>query len=269
MSDLEIDIDRLADYAAGLLDPAEAAEVEQLITTEPGWSDALDALRAAEPRVQALLADQPAVPVPDDVLARWDAALARERRAGGAEVLDLGRARTRRRWRWPQLAGAGAAVAAAVAICFGGAALLHVNTGAKNSSTSGGVAQRAPQLHSGGSNSNDLGGFTVLASGTDYTSQTVADVATVPRADSGAGAEHASVPDDLARLTSPTDRAACLAAITGAYGGVPTLLDYARYQGKPALVVVLSGSAKTTIVVAGPSCGLTGKGSDTVYVTTR
>ncbi|HKT05797.1 MAG TPA: hypothetical protein VJT31_40320, partial [Rugosimonospora sp.] len=68
--DTEIDLDQLADYAAGLLDPAEAAEVEHLLATRPAWARTLAALTAAQPLVQAALAELASPPVPDDVAAR-------------------------------------------------------------------------------------------------------------------------------------------------------------------------------------------------------
>jgi hypothetical protein len=50
----------------------------------------------------------------------------------------------------------------------------------------------------------------------------------------------------------------CLNAIVARHGGRPTLVDYAHYEGRPAVIVVLTGPDGTRVVAAGPNCGATG-----------
>jgi len=70
----------------------------------------------------------------------------------------------------------------------------------------------------------------------------------------------AGVPGPLQRLTDPAARTACLDAVVRAYqAGSVVLVDYARYQGAPALVVVLDNAhqvpGRKWVVVVGPDCG--------------
>jgi hypothetical protein len=78
----------------------------------------------------------------------------------------------------------------------------------------------------------------------------------VPAASDGA------VPDQLRRLTEPVARSACLGAIERTGRGTVTAIDYARFQGSPALVVLLSRTdttpAQRQVVVVGPRCGESG-----------
>jgi hypothetical protein len=179
------DLDRLADYTAGLLEPAEAAEVDRLIATDDGWARAHDALIAAQPLVGHALAQLPEERMPTDVAARLDRALDRAagdargagpdqrptagdaRGAGpgqrltagrtGSNVIDLGRAR-----RWRRVTLATTAVAAAVAVCVGGLAALNgLRSSTSTGSNSAGSAAQAPAAVGSGP--------TILISGTDYT----------------------------------------------------------------------------------------------------
>ena len=63
--------------------------------------------------------------------------------------------------------------------------------------------------------------------------------------------------DPLARLRTSDGLAGCLTALSDAgQPAVPLALDYARYQGKPALVVVLPSSKedKADVFVVGSGC---------------
>jgi anti-sigma factor RsiW len=276
----EEEFDRLADYCAGLLDPAEEVAVERLIATDPRWSRAHAALTAAQPLVDRALAGLPEEPIPADVAARLDRALAREASTAGtgAVVVDLGRARLssagveplRQATRlWRRAALATTAVAATFAVCAGGYTLLR-GQGVSNSATSsaGGKAAVAPQAGSGFSESS-----APRASGTNYTHDTLgrapltslraAPNAAVPAPSHQPGSmdaeDSAAVPPGLARLTDPAQLQACLNQIQAVEGGSVTGVDLARYQGAPAVVVVLAGG-RVTAVAAGPDCGLPGVG---------
>jgi hypothetical protein len=109
---------------------------------------------------------------------------------------------------------------------------------------------------------------TVLHSGTDYTPQSLAgalspgkakDAANAPPMQAAPGAQN--VPRDeggLTRLNDPQALRGCLAAIVARHGGTPSVVDYARFQGQPALIVILATGDRHRIVVAGPTCGMNG-----------
>ncbi|MCU1600252.1 MAG: hypothetical protein JWO22_961, partial [Frankiales bacterium] len=63
--------------------------------------------------------------------------------------------------------------------------------------------------------------------------------------------------DPLARLRTPTGLAGCIASLTGPDdSGLPLALDYASFEGKPALVVLLPDNrpSKVDFWVVGPTC---------------
>jgi anti-sigma factor RsiW len=267
----EEEFDRLADYCAGLLDPAEEVAVERLVATDPRWSRAHAALTAAQPLVDRALAGLPEEPMPADVAARLDRALAREASTAGtgAVVVDLGRARLSNTRLWRRAALATTAVAATLAVCAGGYTLLRGQGVSKSATSSaGGKAAVAPQAGSGFSESSAL-----RASGTNYTHDTLgrapttslraAPNAAVPAPSHQPGSmdaqDSAAVPPGLTRLTDPAQLQACLNQIQSVEGGSVTGVDLARYQGAPAVIVVLA-AGRVTAVAAGPDCGLPGVG---------
>ncbi len=281
----EVDLDRLADFADGLLEPGPATEVARLVRTDPAWAGALAQLRTANDEVSRLLRDAPAVPMPALVAARLDAALRTAARQTDPQPVPAGDtplgtvvALESRRRRWPRVLAAGTGIAAAaVAVTFGITTFGGV-TGTTTSSTKAGGrpavgAESAPQLGAGG----DLSAVLVLASGRDYTATTVTTVTALtvdgaqstdrssapPGAQQVPGPAMALAPVELAALLSVPGRAACLRAVVSTYGGQPQLLDYARFDGRPALVIVL-GTANR-VVVAGPDCGQPGHGTDEIF----
>jgi hypothetical protein len=62
-------------------------------------------------------------------------------------------------------------------------------------------------------------------------------------------------PDGLARLLDPIALAECLNAIRANFPGVVTTVDYARFAGKPAMVVLVQQGSGRTAVAVGPDCG--------------
>ncbi len=127
-----VDLDLLADYAAGVLDPRAAAEVAHLISTEPAWARAHAALVRADAAVQGDLrayAQSHLEPMPADVVARVDDAL--RAAAGPTNVVPITAARGRprhasaRRRRFAT--GLAAAAAAAVALIGGLAVVQNLN----------------------------------------------------------------------------------------------------------------------------------------------
>jgi hypothetical protein len=321
-NDVDVDLDRLADFISGALDGTPDAEaVRRLVTTDPRWSRAYAALLDADAAVRADLAAYAAdtVALPPDVAARLDTALhaaqtdapdppsARHMTPYGERGAATGFAsgsrpdtrppdtrppdtrppdmqrtgarrpevrRARRRW-----AIAMAAAAAVVVGALGVSTLLPQLAERNSTSTAGSDkgAQVAAGSPEGGSSAADV---PTLASGTDYRPDTLRALATYnapaapnaqrsaagvpegPRAADTAG----GVPDELAPLTPPAARAACLDAVTRRYGGTVALVDYARFEGRPALVVVLNGTRaagnRLWVVVVGPQCGRGGAIAD-------
>jgi hypothetical protein len=260
-------LDRLADHVAGLLDPAEDARVAHLVDTDPAWAQAYADLVAAQPMLDRALAGLGrAAPMPVDVADRLDTALAAQART--AAVVDLEARRRRRRF-----ATAAAAVAAAVVLVFGGSMVRSalgggVGTSALNSRGAGTAVDSQPQAAAPPAAS---GLPPVLHSGTDYTPGNLrsADArrAAAPGAAKAAGTANES-DSRTNRLDDPAALSACLSAIVARYGGRPTLVDYARYQGQPAVVVVLATGSTRRVVAAGTSCGLPGAGPAELYSVT-
>jgi hypothetical protein len=259
------DLERLADHVAGLLDPAEEARVARLVATDPVWARAYADLVAVQPRLDAALAGLGgAVPVPVDVADRLDAALAAQART--ATVVDLQSRRERRRF-----ATALTAVAAAAVLVVGGVTVVSA-LGARNTGTaslnSGGASVARPQA--GGPLTT--GAPPILHTGTDYTPGSLA-AAGNRRAAPGpaaAGAQGSSELDNrndggTGRLDDPVALNACLDAIVARYGGQPTLVDFARFQGRAAVIVVLSSGSTRRVVAAGTDCGLPEAGPAVLY----
>lgn len=264
----EDDLDRLADYTAGVLDPRQAAEVDRLIATDPAWARAYAELTAAGPWLDEALSGLPREPMPADVAARLERAVQTASRPGTAKVVPFPRRR------WPRIALTTAAAVAVGAACLGGIAALTGSGGISGSSTSSGTAAKNDRA-AGGSGpfarvptAPDAGtgaaGGTVptTATGTDYTHDTLARAAAAGgRAPAAAQAESGQgVSGGLARLAAPSALNQCLAAITATEGGTAVSADFARYQGSPALIVVLSGGA-ARVVAAGAGCGVPGEGA--------
>ena len=255
------DLDRLADYTAGLLEQRERDRVDELIATDPAWRDAHAALLAAQPRLDVALAGLSAERLPVDVAAQLDAALVRE-----GEPADT-RTPVKARRGWRRLLVSTAAAAAVLVAVFGGIVVLSNSGGPAGTSTNsgGGAALSAPSPAEGLA---DAGPGTVLRSGTDYTPQNLSSALGAGQAKDTATGPHAAAPNaapnapggdgDLARLDDPQALRGCLAAIVARHGGTPSVVDFARFQGRPALVVVLVTGAAHRIVVAGPACGIAG-----------
>jgi negative regulator of sigma E activity len=74
----------------------------------------------------------------------------------------------------------------------------------------------------------------------------------------------------LARLAGREALVDCLDAIGAASGATINVqnVDYARFEGAPALVVRYTVVAVTYVTISGPQCGAPGAGPDTVYQAT-
>jgi hypothetical protein len=291
----EVDLDLLADYAAGALAPAEAAEVDGLVAADDAWADALAEVRAADTAVRAelrALAHREVLPMPADLIARLDAALASagpsSGAASGAAVVPMRRS-GRRRWS-PGLSAA----AAAVAVLAGLGVVVGTLDSASNEAAAPSMAEapgaqggNAEVLRDGGlpgaapepgaappqAVTDAAAGPLLVASGTDYSDAaltalagTVAtrrddDTFTTSRA--GPAVDPPGIRPYLAdaepvRVGDPAELAECLRAVAGTYPGRAEAVDYARYAGAPALVVVVRNGASVTVVAVGPGCGRAG-----------
>jgi hypothetical protein len=265
------DLDRLADYAAGVLDRVDAAEVSRLIATQASWADAYLGLIAADAMTKAeLRADARArlEPMPSEVIARLEAAF-RQIDAGRpaqapAAVVPLEPARRRRR-----LSALVAAAAAVVAIA-GGVTVAAGLIGTSSQLTSGEGSRADSNAGAGGAAAVPapaLGGQPlVMASGTDYGPGTLGQVgraAAVPGAGiaepTPSGAKSSRNAESFFDLATGDSLQVCLAAIIREHPGTVTIVDYARYLGQPALVVLIRTDSGGGIAVAvGPACGRTG-----------
>jgi negative regulator of sigma E activity len=261
-------------YAAlGHADDLVRAELRELpaITMPADVIARLDAALAAEaaPAVSEVGA-VPVVAAPSDetVAARAAVTAIGERERPGAET-SQGNVVPLRRRRW--LNGAGA-VAAGVAVLAGAAVgLNHLNAAnpQRDSSTAaaGSAPRNAPQntksgfvagAEAGHGKSGGIGSR-LTASGTDYRQ---ASLATQVRALSRSDLQTytltpSSAPSALQRVAAG-GLTACLDAL-GISGDVAGLtVDYARFDGNPALVVAMPAADGIAVTVAGPDCGKDG-----------
>ncbi|NUR72482.1 MAG: hypothetical protein HOU81_16830 [Hamadaea sp.] len=284
------DLDLLADYVGGALDGTpEAAEVGERIRTDIAWAAAHAELVAATDDVQGRLQDLGAVPeaMPEDVWGRLEAALLAEPPIGApdpdapvrpidnrpADNRPAGRASRRRRIWAPVLVGL--AVLAALGI---GISALRPLTDSGSDTAGTGLTASAP----------DAAGLAAarFATGRDYSATTLVlatdfgnanTLASRQPTTSGGNSEKAAsapapfssfaspVPDALSRLLDEPTLSRCLYLLrqTGLPGDVVGV-DYARYAGSPALIVVTrTVDDARWVAVAGPDCG-TGADADLV-----
>lgn len=280
-----VDLDRLADYVGGALDGTpDADEVRGLVDADPAWAAAHEELASAMASVGADLRvlGQAPEPAPAAVVARLDDAL---RHLGSSEnsapggplrVIDGGRAgaaprreRKRKTARW----AAGLSAAAAV-IAFGVGVIATVPD--DSGDASGSSAEKAFDAPAAAP-TPAAGGVPPLISGRDYRSgsfgglgalaQQQAPMATGERASDAAKANAlestlppGSEPPELVRFrTAPTALRDCLDAVRAAFGGRVRVVDLARYEGTPAVVVLLddapAGGGRPLVVAAGQDCG--------------
>ncbi|MEV6342059.1 hypothetical protein [Actinoplanes sp. NPDC051851] len=273
----EVDIDLLADYAGGALDGSPDEErVAALIAAEPAWQTAYAELAPAMGEVGALLRELPPEPMPADLADRLDAALrsvdattAEATRGESAGVvpedvvdLDLKRAERRRWARFVVPVGVAAGVLAFAGWGANGlvqgqndSAASEANTAADGSVT---LVAPAPER--------------TLASGTDYTLGTLAAqpkaAADRPFTSSEVDPSQITGTDPaLERLRAADALLECLDAIAGENGGEQVSVesvDYARFDGEPALVVRFTATNGGWAWAVGADCGSPGADADTL-----
>ncbi|GAA2495233.1 hypothetical protein [Winogradskya humida] len=288
----EVDFDLLADYVGGALDGTpEEATVARLIADDPAWQDAYVELSASVGVISGALRGWGAEPeaMPDDIVARLDAALlsadhaalsadhgalvSADLAAPGPEAEgvapvrhlvgvpnDRPRSKTARRLKWAAPIGI-----AAVFLGFLGFGLQqHQSSETASDST---AAEGMPQTLAVGPEIAEP-----LASGRNYTPETLAQSAKIPSGEARINGEgqtprsKSSMADDtaLSNLRVQDVLLACLDAIAGENGAgpiTPASLDYARFQGVPALIVQFSAANGSWVWAAGADCGSPGSGA--------
>lgn len=258
-----LDLDHLADLDEDLLAPAETAAAQEHLADCSHCRQR----RADLGATRALLSSLPAEPMPTAVVARIDAALAA---LPSTTIVPL--TPKRRSWRaHPTMAGLGAAATVAALV----AALVVARTSSHHSNSDSGSTQAA----GGAASQAPLALPEATTSGTDYTptnlASTVPDLlhpqlATLggaapnnasPSTSSGETAKSSAVPAALTRLySSPAALQDCVRKVE--QGGPlvkPLAIDFATYQGKPSLLILLPplSSAPAGTVGAwfvGPNC---------------
>ncbi|MEU2664074.1 hypothetical protein ACLQ20_19495 [Micromonospora sp. DT46] len=190
----------------------------------------------------------------------------------------------RRRRRWSRLAGPVALAAVSIA-----AVGLGVDQLTRDQQMGGAADTALPAT----TNREDaapaatpfrIAGEPSVRSGTDYTQESLAALPSSPKArpftggppgeQPGVQAEGGRLPGSvtgLDRLTDPAALGACIAEIKAEHGNGPLVVDvvdYARFQGRPALIVRFTDATGAHWAWAsGPECGVPGSGSDSRYRT--
>jgi hypothetical protein len=258
-----LDLDVLADVLVGVVQPEH-------LSTCVSCQERLEQLSAAQGTVFAALAAVPTPPIPAELIARLDAALALERapKVAAATVTPLSAARSRRT---PWLAWAGG-IAAASALVVGG---LTLRSGGSSSSSNGALGSAAGLRTNSTGNDYSTKGPLLAQSLPGLLAGTSAKAAAgsaggAPELNSvpapaggttgGGQAPPATTvlrPDALAALHVPAALAACLAGLTDPGDStLPLALDYASFDGEPALVVVYPATkpGKVDVFVVGAGC---------------
>jgi hypothetical protein len=258
VSAAHLDYDTLADLAEGLLDESLAASADAHLVSCAVCRD-----RSAEiADVSRLLADAPVPPMPAELAARIDQALAAEAAAGPApaSVADLENRRRHKRLRVMSMA------AAAVVVVGGGAFVARTLVGGSVSSDSQTAASKPvqdrtarPNGQSGqGGAASKLQGpaeaaFPAARSGTDYTAAKLGDQVSAQLTKNRA----ARAPSATREFAAPQQLSGCVGRV--AQGKSPMLVDVARYEGRPATLIVVPAATadRLDVWVVGPACSAT------------
>jgi hypothetical protein len=275
-----VDAESLALCAEGLLSKRRSERIRSHVASCPGCA----AAQARLTEVPALLAQVPPPPLPPGIAARLDAALSAEtaRRAapdrgtvpGHAAPAQPAGTAPRHRTGGPRLRMPVAArllAAAGVLVVAGGVGYAVSQSSSSPSTSSSSPAGPAavpsaaagPDSHSAARRAApEAGGggdvhFTVRHSGTAYRKNTLADQASVQLA---AGVNHPANASGGLSLRAPSlaltgcvDKVAGLKAV---HAGEVRLVDQARFQGRPATVIVVQATPAQpgTVYAAGAGC---------------
>jgi hypothetical protein len=262
VSAAHLDYDTLADLAEGLLDESRAASADAHLVSCAVCRD-----RSAEiADVSLLLADAPVPPMSAELAARIDEALAAEAAAGPGpvSVADLENRRRHKRLRVLSMA------AAAVVVVGGGAFVARSLVGGSVSSDSQTAASKPVQDRTARPGEQSGGGasklqapaeaaFPAARSGTDYTAAKLGDQVSAQLTKS----RTAKAPSTTQDFAATQQLSGCVRRVT--QGRTPMLVDVARYEGRPATLIVVPAVAadRLDVWVVGPACSAT----DTALVT--
>lgn len=277
-----VDHDLLADYVGGALEGTpDEDRVAHLVAEDPQWRAAAADLRGALSLVSAdlsVLSDTPE-PMPADVAARFDELLASPEfapttaaapRSGvGERTLDrTGRGtragavrRAPRRWIKPVVVAAGVLALAGIVLPLGSLGMSAQEAGTMADAPAPATvpqvaAGRVPTSASGFDYRRDL---SWLGARSSATAKDSASAETFSTPDDGAMRNFSAAPAGLERLTgSPTALDRCLNAVGAALPGTVTSVDFARFEGRPAVVMMVDTASGGWWVAAGPDCGVNG-----------
>lgn len=267
-----LDLDALADLLADLLVDLDGTDRTHLDACQ-ACQARLAELSHALPAVSAALATVTVPAEPADLAGRLDAALAREARAAAsvvpaADVIPLA-TRTRARW-LPALA----AVAAAAVLVTGGVLIAQGGSGRsadtasrplyRESSTGtdydrASLAAALPGLLDSRAAEKAIDA-TANQYGPGTSTGTSGGVAAAPSSTPARGVApqlSGTAADPLAVLRTTDGLAGCLTSLLDpGSSDLPLALDYAAFQGQPALVVVLPSGRpdKVDVFVVGVGC---------------
>ncbi|MEV4348982.1 hypothetical protein AB0J83_31380 [Actinoplanes sp. NPDC049596] len=258
-----VDIDLLADYIGGALEgtPDESV-VAARIADDPRWHAAYETLGGRMAMVGAELGRLAPEPMPADLAARLDDAFSAPPRLELVHDAAPVSRRRQRRWVTP------IAIAAGV-VAFVGFGLDYLagrtDSNDQGTSSAAGVAEQstaAPQI---------------LSTGTDYTRSTLTaepvqplTAATTPDEPLSAqknGDRSAATLPELSRLMPPEALQECLDAIQQENAGGPLSVesvDYARFDGAPAVIVRFTAANGLWAWASGPACGTLAGDADTL-----
>ncbi|MGW6930131.1 hypothetical protein ACWGE0_08655 [Lentzea sp. NPDC054927] len=216
-------VDLIADLHAGVLPPEVAAQLRPRVEADADAREILQALDATLEDLHAL----PSIPMPDDVAARIDAALAAEARPGLAPVVSLNEARKRRNRRL----GLGGGVLVAAAAAFG--IVLAVSPGGKQANTPG---DAAPAPTTSAANQAPLA---------------------LKRDELGTAVGEVLKAQNYGPLETPDRLAGCLQGGGITSSGNPLGISPINLEGKDAVMAILpAGLGKYRLVVLDPAtCG--------------
>jgi hypothetical protein len=274
-----VDAESLALCAEGLLSGRRSARIRSHVASCPECA----AAQARLTEVPALLARVPPPPLPPGIAARLDAALSAEaaRRAAPDPVTEQDRpAPARRPDARPRPAGprgprlrlpvaARVLAAAGVVVIAGGVSYVVAHSSSSSPASSGNSAAApapvsGPDRHSAanapGAGQGTVSQFTVRQSGTSYRTGTFAAQAAGLLDTSSASLNRpGKVSGGLSRRAPSSSLIGCVDKVAGAVAvraGEVKLVDQARYQRRPATVIVVQAAAAQpgVVYVAGPRC---------------
>lgn len=245
-----LDLDALAELEEGLTEPQAAAAARAHVEACGDCRALMSRLRTT----RALLSALPPESMPPHVAARVDAALSSEDGAPSGTILALNP--RKRAWNSPAVAGSVAAAAVVILVAAVVAGTLIHHSGKQQS---GSAATSGTHPEFGGSNAGVR--TKQWATGSDYTAATIRTLvprlvtgtpagivngpsdgaATVPSpisSSSNAGSSGPSYSQDQLRA-SPAALAACGQILAGGVATTPLAVDFARFDGRPAVIFAL------------------------------